>query len=490
MHKFNVRPYPRKNEALLGYLLTLADRNGLTGIRDLLDTFNMHTLSLKKLDQMCQRELNQIVPKLSQFLNRDPASCLSPFIYTGSPTWIYQESRAIRNVRMQHPRICPCCLNEEAMIDWRWGLCITSTCPKHHHELIDYCPNCKEMLDWKSSLYTGCHKCNFKWSEYTQITTYLMTKMELTIWEKSIDESKVLSELIATICTVIVVLARPYDSMYSVIESMPHVTDHSELVRNVYMLLEDTNLQHSFVQQCKQHRSILSSLGPQAIFFPALQIEQKTRQALPQKTSLNMVEGTADDFKNYDVPIKKARLHITNNSNTESLCFHVTSHELVTFMGISQQNISLLVQRGVLTPINEAKELKNQLFDLRKIAELRLSQTTNSPQKEITVNAKQKFIEGYFFQYGELLADILTKRIDGNLDHSALFEQVTITAQDFKNWRIENLRKKTATDLPYYKVRPILTKKQFGKLALPLHEHHGKLFITGAYIFDLLSTKI
>jgi TniQ len=65
-------------------------------------------------------------------------------------------------VRLQAPKICPPCLEEENWCRKAWDVLAFTACPKHRIVLIDHCPHCSAKLSWARSSVSVC-TCGYDW---------------------------------------------------------------------------------------------------------------------------------------------------------------------------------------------------------------------------------------------------------------------------------------------------------------------------------------
>jgi TniQ len=65
-------------------------------------------------------------------------------------------------VRLQTPKICSPCLEEESWCRKAWDVLAFTACPKHRVVLIDHCPHCSAQLSWARSSVSVC-ACGYDW---------------------------------------------------------------------------------------------------------------------------------------------------------------------------------------------------------------------------------------------------------------------------------------------------------------------------------------
>jgi len=130
------RPTRAPNEGMYGYLLRLAEANGLVGIAQLWPDRK------PSIDALERRLGTQHWPQNRTMLDETlPQLTCRP------------GTRPIWNLR--HSRYCPCCLSESPQWKWEWELTLFTSCPQHGVELVEECPGCSKKLNWgRQSLMT------------------------------------------------------------------------------------------------------------------------------------------------------------------------------------------------------------------------------------------------------------------------------------------------------------------------------------------------
>lgn len=129
-----LHPLLREGEGPRGYLLRLAEANGLS-IRSLSElgiSFNVQCLGFQ----------------LTAF---DQTSLIE---YAGRIEWIRESHPAIWNGLT--PRYCPECLANGAYWQVGWELYWCDACPEHRTWLIDRCPDCQGRLSWDRPSLLQC----------------------------------------------------------------------------------------------------------------------------------------------------------------------------------------------------------------------------------------------------------------------------------------------------------------------------------------------
>lgn len=135
------RPTRSSDEGMYGFLLRLAEANGLVGIAQLLPGRK------PSIDVLERRLGTQRWPQ-----NRETLNALLPQLS------FRPRERRLWNQR--HSRYCPCCLGESPQWKWEWELTLFTSCPQHGVELIGHCLGCSKKITWGRQSLTTCD-CGF-----------------------------------------------------------------------------------------------------------------------------------------------------------------------------------------------------------------------------------------------------------------------------------------------------------------------------------------
>lgn len=131
------RPTRNPDEGMYGFLMRLAEANGLPGIAQLLPgrKFSIDVLERRLGTQRWPQNRTMLDPLLPQ-LNSRPGE---------RPVW-----------NKWHSRYCPYCLDESLQWKWEWELTLFTCCPRHGVELVERCPGCDKKLTWRRQSLATC----------------------------------------------------------------------------------------------------------------------------------------------------------------------------------------------------------------------------------------------------------------------------------------------------------------------------------------------
>lgn len=132
-----IRPVLHRSEGPYGYLLRLAEANGMSTrmLHKLGGGFDMAWLARNRLvpDQYQQPELYQHAAWIGYLL---------------------REKKEIWNHR--HARYCPLCLSDEPVWKTGWELIFHDACSQHGTWLIDHCSDCNSPIGWARDHLLSC----------------------------------------------------------------------------------------------------------------------------------------------------------------------------------------------------------------------------------------------------------------------------------------------------------------------------------------------
>lgn len=157
-----VRPRPEIGESLPGFLLRLANRNGIS-LRHLFDDLGFNDRTPARATDFFteKRSLEQVEDALLL-----PRGGLMDLMYpvlarsknTHHPLGIDYLGRNIPHglIHRDFSPFCPRCLEAEPYFQQEWEFLLNVNCEKHHCELVDTCPNCGLRQSWKRDQLLAC----------------------------------------------------------------------------------------------------------------------------------------------------------------------------------------------------------------------------------------------------------------------------------------------------------------------------------------------
>lgn len=164
-----VRPVPKADESLMGYIVRLTERNGYETPLWILKMANLGldesyrscVLPLSPREGLCRLAhligINEEMLAQLTYPHASTRDGVSQYSFFGQPMPQY-------TIRANRPKICPDCLSELSYCRRLWELSLITTCLKHKRLLIDECPKCKKQISWSRKYVCIC-TCKFDWRE-------------------------------------------------------------------------------------------------------------------------------------------------------------------------------------------------------------------------------------------------------------------------------------------------------------------------------------
>lgn len=155
-------PHPKPTESLFGYILRVSECNGFES--------PWHVLDLAGYNQNEMWSPGFIPDKLATILNVNSAE-LHPMRYRASDQieqfklhrHLLGGSNKYSHLRLEHPAICPDCIEQNGHIDLFWDLSAAIACPIHGKKALVHCPACNEPISWFRRGLNRC-KCGHRFA--------------------------------------------------------------------------------------------------------------------------------------------------------------------------------------------------------------------------------------------------------------------------------------------------------------------------------------
>lgn len=175
-----IRPAPQPSESARGYLLRLADGNGLESPR-----WFAYWVGQQGAASSAHENLTRLLGRALTG-TRGPIANLAPL---NAPD---PGSLPMRYWNTRRPRFCPHCLEESGHWHGHWDIIFTTACVRHGVRLLDCCPDCGAALAWDRPHLTQC-ACGF---DLATAATSAATPAELALSGEI--EAHLLSEVSAS----------------------------------------------------------------------------------------------------------------------------------------------------------------------------------------------------------------------------------------------------------------------------------------------------
>lgn len=402
-----VRPRPLIDESIEGYILRIVARNGWQQTRQLLKHMGLpskfYVDNLDKLAKLC----NTLAP----LVRLAPEGLIEHFSDQLSHNWLYDEKRALQDLRVRFPRLCPLCVNQTGF-HWHWSLATVSHCETHNHELWDHCPKCGEFFEWHSELFFGCPKCGHSW----EVESAQNPPTHQQQFRRLLANNIGLQDFIHDLTLALRAISRPYDTIHDNRGYWPtSQRGLSESITAAYELLTESKALKDWISHCAYARSVLMPLGTEVVLSPISTFTNKLRGQWPiQKTVVNnnvTAPSSAITASHVDGWIRPSRLRFTRDDF--ELRFQANAREVQHALGLPKGSIRILVESGAVQPIHQSRIPRDQFFDLRDLEGVivKIPEADKLPENHIRLINNDKTLKQHRIKYIDVLAGVFSGSI-------------------------------------------------------------------------------
>ena len=498
MTRLAARPLPVEGESFTGYLLRLGKLNCIFQPSEIMDTFGVRQSS-HVVKGWHQPVFDDLLNALEDRLERPVRSYLKQFQRLDELPWQRNGTRMIQDARMGYPRICPQCVAETGILDWRWSLAFTSTCPQHSSLLAAECPSCKKALKWSGSLLMGCDKCEMNWAELGMPVISDISDLESQLWTQlEQDPSSVDPTVLQDLCRAIVYMMRPFDSLHDTLEAAPRLIEHSEYVARAFRTLQEPRFFAQWRKQCHEKRRDLLPLGEEFIEAPC----KLFRDGL-----LNDWNGPK---QGWDIPLDSVSCEETLSENTRYIAqprreaafesedgtgyrFQLDIASIASIKTWDEEVVSDLVGDGVFPTFRNVAQSQKRRFDANQIIGRLLEFSGQALKSCSEVNVDSPEFRRNFTNPGRLTNDILKQSIPGGFNQNNLLSRIYVDESRFRKWLVKQRMSATrrsvslttvasALDCAEQDIRRLVEEK---KLKWATHQEWKK-WIDGPSLFEYL----
>ena len=152
----NSCPSIAPEEALNGYLLRLAERNGLSGIGHVLEPLSIKARAIYSTEQLV---------RIADLLGCDRKTLFDANLVNSRSA--PPETNGLFAPGSRLP-VCPICFAEEPMVRQEWLNIMSPVCAKHAVRLIDHCSACQAPLSWRRIDLSRCD-CGFELTAHATV---------------------------------------------------------------------------------------------------------------------------------------------------------------------------------------------------------------------------------------------------------------------------------------------------------------------------------
>lgn len=453
MSRFGVRPYPAGGEGLSGYLLRLAELNGLVSLDEVVAICSSKVSNRGKPERWSLSHVGEIMDGLSQRLGRDCEAEAQQFEHQHTVQGIEDPIRMVRDLRVSTPRFCIDCLLENEFLDWRWSLGHLAHCPVHRAPLIDTCPSCQSRLPWASELLRKCPNCKTLWDSqknpHQQISDF-----EMNLWTQLTEESLGAPDALREVSAAIMLVARPFDSMIAPLNRFPATSNLWRVASTAYQLLQDPCSGSEIIRKRAERNEPLGF---------ELSLSQRLAQVPPMKGSASLATNPSGDMPEILLEEDKSEF-VTNKRNQvnrdraiRDLEYQIDARGLAQVIGIPMTELRYCLKSHCITPLNNTHVVRQQIFDIRDLHCLsELVGQNNDSGASTLVSMNDVRLDRNLTSYGRLLAAVWSREVKGRLFWSNNVPTIEIDENTFDKWLGAELRAQCSGNLECYRVMAAL----------------------------------
>lgn len=166
--KLLVRPFPKQDESIIGYLLRVSEANGYDSINWLLQEFKLRRTNARHSYVYGTTDLKRMARALNvdeSVLGQMTFKPIEVSLRLIGSYKVFGRNVPSFIIRPNNPKVCPACLAEDGYCRKAWEIAVLTACPKHRCMLLQECPNCKSTIKWNRAKVCGCD-CGYDWREF------------------------------------------------------------------------------------------------------------------------------------------------------------------------------------------------------------------------------------------------------------------------------------------------------------------------------------
>lgn len=147
------------DESLMGFVLRMSNRNGISGIHWL-----YRQLGRDKLNRFKEEDKRVIAGLFGAEMSRVNSAMVRSRRIDGLNVYEMHGHRINKSylARPLRPQLCPACVSENGYARSLWDFSLVCACPWHNCTLIDACPACLKKIQWMRPSLLACN-CGFIW---------------------------------------------------------------------------------------------------------------------------------------------------------------------------------------------------------------------------------------------------------------------------------------------------------------------------------------
>lgn len=371
MHKLLLlTPKPYSLEGFRGYLLRLAETNGLSNPKPI--------LKLAGVTEGRMRCAEQPVEVLTSVTGHDK-NILAHLPLTNPVSNIQQVSGHPVSKGysiLTKPKICPCCIKDLNYVPAFWDLIAIRACYKHQKSLISSCPQCNSDLTWARQGLLTC-ECGGDLSELTgspvsleelEFLKIIDAKFKgITLGDHESFTGLPFKDLTNISLSTILAIVHTLGSMHLLIENKvvraKACTNNEEVAYALEILKDWPNNFYKFLHRVgEQHGKNSTGLDGQFSFF--------TQRFFKRGYPTHEVKFLKDAFiefgqKHWGKAFVYSNMQIKNNVVDNSNFVGVT--DFAKAMGVTLTAVKTMIRDGrLVTKTLSCRKIDKEIIDLEK----------------------------------------------------------------------------------------------------------------------------
>jgi hypothetical protein len=418
-------PAPIKGDTHVNYLLRLAYAHGIETLPQFMKIIEMTKPKLTRWYEWKPEQKLNLVIALSNVCGRDMTDELNSLTTIDRFSWLNNTSRVFKRILVDFPRICPQCMVDSEVLDWRWSLGTVARCYTHKFCLLDTCPSCQEAYEWHSDLLKCCPKCKVTWSDLpaASISPTLRYGIEKATWP-SINGAITYPRYLSMLCAAIAAMARPFDIASPSISTMPYSKNHSLLVLQAISMLHRKTYP-DWVKEIASNRE------------PAFTNEPSPIDVFNKHVGYNDLEKNNRRLPKYSILERNSYLNKNRLVDITELSpnrgrYHINLFNLATILGLSVADLNSLTSTGLIPCVANSDTVENRLYNTLDVAKLLNKHMSKTLEGEtIIINADEQLLVENHLHYGDMLHSIWTGVIDGTMTHALTLESMVVSKPQF-----------------------------------------------------------
>ncbi|NDW15470.1 hypothetical protein GTQ48_08050 [Alteromonas genovensis] len=402
---FPVRPRPKADESIDGFLIRLAKKNGFFSIKDIFKVLGLKYYP-SSLDVTHER-FYEFIEQLAPTLRCSSEELFNPLMK--NTEYLRDASRIVIDITSKSPKICMGCLSEqEPYIKASWQMVHFTHCEQHLTTLIDTCRGCGNKLRWDADLLNGCSSCGYRWE---LPNTALVQKIPMYQAIHSTLEHDALKVYLIALFAAVEYIANPcvfipFQAKYFKMDTV----EVSSILFQAYGLIQNSFYLTQF------HRSVVSYLDKSYCFTDksSLQKLPHNLRALP-KLPISLARDDHFQFK------------LLDGSNCYTSALSLT--QAASLLGISGTELTEITKHLSLSVGKVSRIAVYQLKDLDAFANSLMARAVfvEGKQDTIPITSLSSLSHKFLFNYGEALELIWNNNVSLYREkESALFKDIRV----------------------------------------------------------------